>query len=99
LATKPKLLLLDEPTASVDPDTQVEFFQLLERLREHMAIVMVSHDIDVIRVHADKIACLNKRLLYYGSAEVTPEALEAIYKCPIGKVVHGDIPNLRKRKK
>jgi zinc transport system ATP-binding protein len=99
LATNPKLLLLDEPTASVDPDTQSEFYQLLQRLRKDMAIVMVSHDIEVVRMYADKIVCLNKRLLYHGSSEVTPEVLETTYKCPIGKVVHGDIPNLRKHKK
>jgi zinc transport system ATP-binding protein len=93
LATKPKLLLLDEPTASIDPDTQTEFYQLLERLKKEMAIVMVSHDISAISIYVDKIACLNRRLVYHGSKEITSETLEATYSCPVHLITHDDIPH------
>ena len=46
LASSPKLLLLDEPTASVDPAVQKEFYSLLTLLNQHMPVVLVSHDID-----------------------------------------------------
>ena len=93
LTTRPELLLLDEPTASIDPDMQAEFYQLLERLKKEMAIVMVSHDITAISIYVDKIACLNRRLVYHGSKEITPEALEATYRCPVQLIAHGDIPH------
>jgi len=93
LAVRPRLLLLDEPTASIDPDMQAEFYQLLERLKNDMAIVMVSHDITAISVYVDKIACLNRRLVYHGSKEITPDVLEATYKCPVQLLAHGDIPH------
>ncbi len=89
LAAEPKLLLLDEPTASVDTAMQTEFYQLLERLKQWMAIVMVSHDISAVSIYVDKIACLNRRLFYHGSKEISPEELLATYQCPVQMIAHG----------
>lgn len=93
LVSEPKLLLLDEPTASVDPAMQTEFYELLERLKQHMAIVLVSHDISAVSIYVDKIACLNRQLYYHGSKELTPEILEATYKCPVQMIAHGVVPH------
>ena len=93
LVSDPKLLLLDEPTASVDTAIQTEFFELLEKLKNDMAIIMVSHDISAVSVYVDKIACLNQRLYYHGSKEITPETLEATYKCPVQMIAHGIVPH------
>ena len=93
LTTRPKLLLLDEPTESVDPTLQTEFYELLDKLRKQMAIVMVSHDVSAISIYVDKIACLNRRLFYHGPKEITAEVLEATYKCPVQMIAHGTIPH------
>jgi zinc transport system ATP-binding protein len=93
LVAEPRLLLLDEPTASVDPAMQTEFYELLENLKEKMAIVLVSHDISAISVYVRKIACLNHRLFYHGSKEIGPEILEATYKCPVQMIAHGTVPH------
>ncbi|MFC1925857.1 metal ABC transporter ATP-binding protein [Chloroflexota bacterium] len=93
LASEPRLLLLDEPTASVDPTMQTEFYELLASLKQQMAIVLVSHDLGVISVYVEKIACLNQELFYHGSKEIEAEVLEATYKCPIHMIAHGDIPH------
>jgi zinc transport system ATP-binding protein len=93
LATEPKLLLLDEPTASVDTAVQTEFYELLEQLKERMAIVIVSHDLSAISIYVDKIACLNVQLYYHGSTEISPDILEATYKCPVQMIAHGDHPH------
>ena len=93
LVSDPKLLLLDEPTASVDSAMQTEFYALLERLKQRMAIVLVSHDISAVSIYVDKIACLNHQLFYHGSAEIEPEILEATYKCPVQMIAHGVIPH------
>jgi zinc transport system ATP-binding protein len=89
LAAEPELLLLDEPTASVDTPMQTEFYELLEKLKEKMAIVLVSHDIGAVSIYVDKIACLNHRFFYHNSKEISPEELEATYKCPIDLIAHG----------
>jgi zinc transport system ATP-binding protein len=93
LVSDPALLLLDEPTASVDSAMQTDFYELLEDLKQEMAIIMVSHDIGAVSVFVDKIACLNVQLYYHGSREITPEILEATYKCPVQLIAHGDIPH------
>jgi zinc transport system ATP-binding protein len=93
LVSDPALLLLDEPTASVDSAMQTDFYELLEDLKKEMAIIMVSHDIGAVSVFVDKIACLNLQLYYHGSREITPEILEATYKCPVQLIAHGDIPH------
>ena len=93
LLTEPRLLLLDEPMASVDTVMQTEFYELLERLKQRMAIVLVSHDIGAVSVYVDKIACLNHQLFYHGSKEISPEVLEATYKCPVQMIAHGTVPH------
>jgi zinc transport system ATP-binding protein len=93
LVAEPKLLLLDEPTASIDPTMQTEFYELLEELKKSLTIVMVSHDIGAVSIYVDKIACLNLQLYYHGSKEITPEILEATYKCPVQLIVHGTVPH------
>ncbi|MBA7604166.1 Manganese transport system ATP-binding protein MntB [subsurface metagenome] len=93
LVTDPKLLLLDEPTASIDPNMQAEFYGLLDSLKQRMAIIMVSHDISAVSIYVDQIACLNRQLFYHGSKEVSAEALEKTYHCPIQLLAHGVVPH------
>lgn len=89
LVTDPKLLLLDEPTAGIDACMQEGIYQLLQRLRETMAIVLVTHDIGVLSAHVDTIACLNRRLHYHESKEITLDDLQTIYGCPVQLIAHG----------
>ena len=89
LVAEPKLLLLDEPMASVDSPMQTELYELFEKLRQQMAIVLVSHDISAVSIYVDKIACLNRRLFYHNSKELTAEDLEATYRCPVEIIAHG----------
>jgi zinc transport system ATP-binding protein len=93
LVAAPDVLLLDEPTASIDPTMQTEFYELLAELKQDLTIVMVSHDIGAISVYVDKIACLNRKLYYHGSKEITPEVLEDTYKCPVQLITHGTVPH------
>lgn len=93
LVAEPKILLLDEPTASVDSTMQTEFYEILKRLKQRMAIVLVSHDISAVSVHVDKIACLNRQLFHHGSPQIEAEVLEATYKCPVQMIAHGTVPH------
>lgn len=89
LAGEPKLILLDEPTTGIDSIAKEEFYELLNKLKEKMAIVMVSHDISAVSIYVDKIACLNHRLFYHNSKELTSGDLEAAYQCPVELIAHG----------
>ncbi len=89
LTSEPKILLLDEPTASLDTHIGRSVYDLLDRLAAEIPIVLVSHDIGVISRTVRTIACLNVRLHYHHSRELTPEMVEAAYGCPVDLVAHG----------
>jgi zinc transport system ATP-binding protein len=89
LALEPELLLLDEPTASLDERIGSGVWDLLERLSASLTVVVISHDIGAISRHVRTVACLNRRLHAHPSRELTPEILEATYGCPIDLIAHG----------
>jgi zinc transport system ATP-binding protein len=88
LATDSRLLLLDEPTASLDSAVIGSFYDLLTRLSERMTIVLVSHDLGVMSQHVKSVACLNRTLHYHHSKEITREMVEDAYGCPVDFVTH-----------
>ena len=65
LVAGPRLLILDEPTSSVDYGVEQEIYQLLARLNQEVTIVLVSHDLGYIASHLRKVAYLNRRLSLY----------------------------------
>lgn len=90
LATDPALLLLDEPTAHVDTRAEHGLFDLLARLRERMAVVIVSHDVGLVSRHVDRIACLNRTLSCHAALPLAPGVLERLYGMPVRLVDHAD---------
>jgi branched-chain amino acid transport system ATP-binding protein len=74
LATRPRLLLLDEPVAGMGVDESQRMVQLLRELRGRHTIVLVEHDMDVVFALADRIS-----VMVYGRviASGTPDAIRA----------------------
>jgi ABC-type branched-subunit amino acid transport system ATPase component len=60
LATKPKLLLLDEPTAGLNPEEKDLVVRLIKDLEKQVSIVMVEHDMDVVFNISENIIVMNK---------------------------------------
>ncbi len=65
LCAHPQILILDEPTSSIDITGQREIYELLKVLNADMTIIVVSHDISVILEYANKVAHINKTLSYH----------------------------------
>lgn len=89
LATQPEILLLDEPTSSVDPQVSNSIYELLQQLNEHVTILLISHDMSAISSYVKTVGCLNRRLFYHHGAEITSDMLELAYQCPIDLIAHG----------
>ncbi|MBC9957941.1 methionine ABC transporter ATP-binding protein [Yimella sp. cx-51] len=72
LATRPPILLADESTSALDPDTTREVLALLRRVNEEMGvtIVVITHEMDVVRTIADRVAVLEGgRLIETGTVQ------------------------------
>lgn len=89
LAGQPKILLLDEPTASVDYQAEQNLYELLAHLSTNMTIILVSHDIGVVSRQVKNLACLNRKLFHHGSKEILPSVMESVYGCPVDLIAHG----------
>lgn len=65
----PDLLLLDEPISGVDKIGMRIFYELVAELKsaEDMAILLISHDLEMLERFADKVILLNKRVLKFGN--------------------------------
>lgn len=89
LASDPEVLILDEPTASLDLQSADAFYELLERLSREMTVVLSSHDVSGVSARVGSIACLNRRLFFHPTSELTPDLLAAAYGCPVDLLAHG----------
>ncbi|WP_295418145.1 ABC transporter ATP-binding protein [Sulfurovum sp.] len=65
LCAHPKILILDEPTSSIDITGQREIYELLKVLNKSITIIVVSHDISVILEYANKAVHVNRELSYH----------------------------------
>lgn len=94
----PDIILLDEPTASLDLAHQVRVMDLMEKLKEQKktTVVMVSHDVNLAAMYSDQMLLLNDgRVVCQGLPEevLTFQTLEEVYQCtllvdesPLGKI-------------
>lgn len=62
LACKPKLLIADEPTTALDVTIKVQIIELLNQLQreENMAVLMITHDLNLVRHFADRVGVMEK---------------------------------------
>ncbi len=89
LAVDPEILLLDEPTASVDASSRNQIYDLLDKLNEKITIVLVTHDLLAISSKVRRLACLNVKLVYHGEPELDDSIVSSLYGCPVDLIAHG----------
>ena len=95
LSVEPKLLILDEPTISLDACGQDELYELIHHLQEQMelTVVMVSHDIGAVSEHVKDIVCLNRRIYVHQPPPIGRLGLEKTFGCSVEYLFHGEIPH------
>jgi zinc transport system ATP-binding protein len=69
LVNEPDLLILDEPTAALDPETRDRFFEVLHDLNvnRETTVILVTHDIGTIGRYSTRLMYLDKRIIFYGT--------------------------------
>ncbi len=92
LIGEPNVLLLDEPTASIDEPGEEHIYELINRLqnRYSLAVIAVSHDLSFIYRYATRVLCLNKRRVCVGTPQevLTQEVLTRLYGAPVNYYPH-----------
>jgi iron complex transport system ATP-binding protein len=98
ICQQPQIILLDEPTASLDLSHQIRIMDLMERLKKDkgVTVVMVSHDVNLAAMYGDRLLLINQgKILHLGTPDevLTFQTLEEAYGCtllvdesPLGKI-------------
>lgn len=87
LAKNPDVLLFDEPLAGIDVGGQESVYNFLkkQKIKRKLTILFVTHDLSVVYELADRVLCVNKRMLCTGIPKeiLTPEAISNLYSSPV----------------
>jgi len=83
LLGKPNVLLLDEPTASIDLPQEEQIYELIHRLQDMygLTVILVSHDLSFVYRYATKVLCLNRQNMCFGTPEsvMNAETLKKLF--------------------
>ncbi len=88
LACRPKILILDEPTANIDMRVETDIFDLLKQLNQRMTILVVSHDVGFISRYVHRVACLNRTLMCHHTAAIDGKMIRELYEADVRMVEH-----------
>lgn len=88
LAQEPDILILDEPTASLDIAHQVEIYHILTRLNEErgLTIILSSHDLNLAAQYCHRMILMSKGRIYAAGTPtevITEEHIREVYGCPV----------------
>lgn len=87
LVAEPELLILDEPTSCVDVQGQIEITTLLNQLKQKMTLLVVTHDLDHISQHTDRVFCVHGKLEQIRPDEVCNHFSMGLYAKPCSKTL------------
>ncbi|MDD4171830.1 MAG: metal ABC transporter ATP-binding protein [Syntrophomonas sp.] len=89
LVVLPQILLLDEPTASLDAHSSSQIYEILQGLNQDVTIVIVTHDTLAVSSYLKTIACINQNLYYHGDPDLSSDLVMQLYGCPVELIAHG----------
>lgn len=86
LASHPRLLLLDEPTASVDAAAEVDIYKILKKLQGTMTILMVTHNLQAAIELVEKVVCVQHTAAVLDPQQVCEHFAIGLYHAPLLKL-------------
>lgn len=88
LAAEPRLLLLDEPVANVDPAHTAQLYDLFRELAREMTVLMVSHNLAVVTDHATQVLCVNRTAGLHKLGDVASETFRTSFGSTLATIQH-----------
>ena len=88
LAGNPDYLLLDEPTANIDPGAEEQFYATLDELRRRMTVITVSHDLGFVNRETDLVICVNRSVNIHRATDFTAETADEVYHHHVNMIKH-----------
>jgi len=86
LVAHPQILLLDEPTANVDPVIEQKFRKTIKQLSKKMTVITVSHDLDYISDNMDQVIFINRWVKSYKPTEISSKLIWQLFRNKTGVV-------------
>lgn len=83
LVSNPKLLLLDEPTASVDSNAEAEIYAILKKLHGSITILMVTHDLKAAVDQVERVLCIQRHAIALEPKDVCEHFAIGLYHPPL----------------
>ncbi len=71
LVSRPEILMLDEPTANVDASVEKRLYDLFKKLNEKVTVFLVSHNLNVVTKHANRVLCVNKTAAIHSTRDLS----------------------------
>ena len=88
LCNSPDILLLDEPTANVDHQTEENLFSILKNLNSKMTILLVSHDLGFVSKYVKSVICVNRQVVIHPTTIMNGAIINDIYNGDLKMVRH-----------
>jgi zinc transport system ATP-binding protein len=88
LASEGDILILDEPTANIDHESELKFFDLLTELNKRMTILMVTHEVGFASTFFKRIACVNKQVVIHPTSALTGDLIHEMYGGDLQMIRH-----------
>lgn len=88
LVSEPKLLLLDEPSSSLDDYVEQELYDLLQELNKELTIVVVSHDVAYVSRYVEKVICVNREVHTHPVSQINENIIHDMYGAHVHAVRH-----------
>ncbi len=88
IMSQPDLLLLDEPTASIDIHGTEQFYKMFAEMNKKFTILIVSHDIGFVSTHVKSVICVRRTLQIHPVSELTGESVQHMYGLDVHMIRH-----------
>ena len=88
LCASPDILLLDEPTANVDHETEENLLSILQNLNAKITILLVSHDLGFVSKYVKSVICVNRNVVIHPTTMMNGELIKNIYNGDLRMVRH-----------